>query len=251
MTATDNKYFSERRTVRRYCPDAIDDTLVRNLLMLAAHAPNTGNMQLYSAVVTTDEDTKRRLAPAHFNQPQVTGCSHVVTFCADYRRYAEWCRLSGADPGCDNFQSFMAAVIDTSLFAQQFNTLAEMNGLGCCYLGTTTYNAPEIGEVLELPQFVVPITTITVGYPEGDAASSDRLQAEAVIMDDKYKMFSESEIKQLYAEKEGLDESRRFITENGKQNLAQVYAEVRYPRASAEVFSVKFLEYVREQGFNF
>ena len=251
MAATDKKYFSERRTVRRYRPDAIDDSLVRNLLELAAHAPNTGNMQLYSAVVTTDEETKKRLAPAHFNQPQVTECSHVVTFCADYRRYAMWCRISDADPGCDNFQSFMAAVIDTCLFAQQFNTLAEMNGLGCCYLGTTTYNAPEIGEVLELPQLVVPITTITVGYPEGDAALSDRLPVESIVMDNKYKTFDESAIRKFYSEKESLEESRRFVVENGKRNLAQVYAEVRYPRASAEIFSAKFLEYVRKQGFNF
>lgn len=251
MTVTDKKYFSERRTVRRYRPEPADDALISHLLELAAHAPNTGNMQLYSAVVTTDEEIKKRLAPAHFNQPQVTGCSHVVTFCADYRRYAEWCRVSDADPGCDNFQSFMATVIDTSLFAQQFNTLAEMNGLGCCYLGTTTYNAPEIGEVLGLPQLVVPVTTITVGYPEGEAALSDRMPAEAIIMENKYKAFDESEIKEFYAEKEALEESRRFVAENGKQNLAQVYAEVRYPRTGAEIFSARFLEYVRKQGFIF
>ncbi len=251
MTATDKNYFSERRTVRRYRHESVDNAMITNLLELASHAPNTGNMQLYSAVVTTDEEMKKRLAPAHFNQPQVTGCSHVVTFCADYRRYAEWCRMSDADPGCDNFQSFMAAVIDTCLFAQQFNTLAEMNGLGCCYLGTTTYNAPEIGDVLGLPQLVVPVTTITVGYPDGEAALSDRLPIEAIVMDNKYKASGESEIKAFYAEKEALEESRRFVAENGKQNLAQVYAEVRYPRAGAELFSTKYLEYVRKQGFKF
>ena len=147
METSINEYFSRRRTVRRYSAKPVDAALVRNLLALAAHAPNTGNMQLYSAVVTSSPEMKRLLAPAHFNQPQVEGAAHVVTFCADYRRYSLWCEESGTDPGCDNFQSFMAAVIDTCLFAQQFNTLAEMNGLGCCYLGTTTYNAEEIGQL--------------------------------------------------------------------------------------------------------
>ena len=250
MKTDDCKYFSERRTVRRYSQKPVDDSLVKKLLSLAAHAPNTGNMQLYSAVVTKDDEMKARLAPAHFNQPQVTGCSHVVTFCADYRRYAGWCEASGTDPGCDNLQSFMASVIDTCLFAQQFNTIAEINGLGCCYLGTTTYNAAEIGEMLCLPRYVVPVTTITLGYPEGESFVSDRLPAEALIMDDVYHDLTQEEIKLTYDEKEKLDESKKFVEENGKRNLAQVYAEVRYPRSGAELFSEKFLAYVRKQGFN-
>ncbi len=249
METSINEYFSHRRTVRRYSDKPVDADFVKNLLALAAHAPNTGNMQLYSAVVTSSPEMKRLLAPAHFNQPQVEGAAYVVTFCADYRRYALWCKESGADPGCDNFQSFMAAVIDTCLFAQQFNTLAEMNGLGCCYLGTTTYNAAEIGCVLSLPQLVVPVTTITVGWPEGEAPESDRLGPGAIIMDEKYWDFSAKDIKAIYSYKENLPENRKFVEENRKENLAQVYAEVRYPKSSAEIFSEKYLEYVRKQGF--
>ena len=249
METSINEYFSRRRTVRRYSAKPVDAALVRNLLALAAHAPNTGNMQLYPAVVTSSPEMKRLLAPAHFNQPQVEGAAHVVTFCADYRRYSLWCEESGTDPGCDNFQSFMAAVIDTCLFAQQFNTLAEMNGLGCCYLGTTTYNAEEIGQLLSLPELVVPVTTITVGWPDGEAPESDRLSPDAIIMDEKYRDFSGEDIKAIYSYKESLAENHRFVEENGKKNLAQVYAEVRYPRTSAEIFSEKYLAYVRKQGF--
>ena len=42
------------------------------MLAAAFHAPNTGNMQWYSVVVTCDENKKQELAPAHFNQPSVT-----------------------------------------------------------------------------------------------------------------------------------------------------------------------------------
>ncbi len=98
-------------------------------------------MQLYSVIVTRDEDAKKRLAPAHFNQPSATGADVVLTFCADFNRFEKWCEARNAQPGYDNFQSLMWAVIDTTIFAQQFCTIAEMNGLGTCYLGTTTYNA--------------------------------------------------------------------------------------------------------------
>ena len=199
METSINEYFSRRRTVRRYSAKPVDAALVRNLLALAVHAPNTGNMQLYSAVVTSSPEMKR--------------------------------------------------LIDTCLFAQQFNTLAEMNGLGCCYLGTTTYNAEEIGHLLSLPKLVVPVTTITVGWPDGEAPESDRLSPDAIIMDEKYRDFSPEDIKAIYSYKESLAESHRFVEENGKKNLAQVYAEIRYPRASAEIFSEKYLAYVKNQGF--
>ena len=61
-----------RRTIRRYTEQAIPETLLNELLEVAARASNTGNMQLYSVVVTRDKAMKERLAPAHFNQPMIT-----------------------------------------------------------------------------------------------------------------------------------------------------------------------------------
>ncbi len=100
-------------------------------------------MQLYSVITSATDESKQRLAPTHFNQPCVTGCSVLLTFCIDMHRFYRWCAVSDAKPGFENLQMLMAAAIDCSIFAQQFNTIAEMNGLGCCYLGTTAYNAPQ------------------------------------------------------------------------------------------------------------
>ena len=140
-----NDYWTSRRTIRRYTDRHVSDELLDTMLGQAAHAPTTGNMQLYSVIVSRSDDEKKALAPAHFNQPQVTGCDVVLTFCADLNRFTRWCEERDADPCYDNVQSLVAAVLDTALLAQQFNTIAEMNGLGCCMLGTTTYNADMIG----------------------------------------------------------------------------------------------------------
>ena len=64
------------------------------------------NMQLYSVIVTRDKQMKERLAPAHFNQPMVTGAPVVLTFCADFNRFSKWCRERKAVPGYDNPISF-------------------------------------------------------------------------------------------------------------------------------------------------
>ena len=86
----------------------------------------------------------------------------------------------------------MAAILDVTIFAQQFNTIAEMNGLGCCYLGTTTYNAQEIAEVLQLPHRVVPIITLTVGHPaKKEQFKTDRLPLKGIIHNEKYHEMSD------------------------------------------------------------
>lgn len=243
-----DRYFANRRTVRRYTTQEVAPELLTQLLEEATHAPNTGNMQLYSVIVTRSEEGKRALAPLHFNQPAATGCSVLLTFCIDINRFNLWCKEGNADAGFGNLQMLLAGAIDASLFAQQFNTLAEIHGLGCCYLGTTAYNAPEIAKVLELPDGVVPLVSLTVGYPEGEAPLSDRLPLEAIVHDEKYRQYTPEQIREIYAGQENSGDSKRFIEENGKSTLAQVFAEVRYPRATNEAFSKTLQEYL-EKGF--
>lgn len=243
-------FFKTRRTVRRYSQAPVSDEMLNAMLEAASQAPTTGNMQLYSVIVTRCEEGKQSLAPLHFNQPQVTGCPVVLTFCADFNRFVKWCEISDAEPGYDNFQSFMTAVIDTTIFAQQFCTIAEMNGFGCCYLGTTTYTAPEIAKVLNLPERVVPLITLSVGYPEGETRISDRLPVEAIMHTETYSDYTPERIKAIYAEKEARDDSRRFVEENGKQSLAQVFTDVRYTRKNNELFSRLYLDFIVKQKFD-
>ena len=73
----------KRRTIRQYTEQDVPEELLCELLEVASRASNTGNMQLYSVVVTRDPERKAQLAPAHFNQPMVTSAPVVLTFCAD------------------------------------------------------------------------------------------------------------------------------------------------------------------------
>jgi nitroreductase len=238
-----------RRTIRRYTNENIAPELMTQLLNAAAQASNTGNMQAYSVVVTTDMELKKQLAPAHFNQPMITQAPAVLTFCADFSRFTQWCKLRNAEPGYDNFQSFMAAAIDTLIFAQTFAVAAESEGLGICYLGTTTYNAQEIIEVLQLPELVIPVTTITVGYPADNPATTDRLPLESVVHYNTYKPFLAEDINSIYAEKEKSAFYQQFTAENNKETLAQVFTDVRYTKKNNEFFSEKFMQALKQQKF--
>ncbi|MBR5087607.1 MAG: nitroreductase family protein [Muribaculaceae bacterium] len=246
----DLKYFFDRATVRDYSEQDLDINYIDEMIEAASHAPTTGGMQLYSVVITRDKAMKEKLAPCHFNQPMVMTAPVVLTFCADFNRFVTWCKVSKADPGYDNFQSLMSAILDVTIFAQQFNTIAEMNGLGCCYLGTTTYNAKEIAEVLNLPNRVVPIITLTVGYPkQKEQLKTDRLPLEGIIHQEHYHEMNAQKIKKIYKHKESLEINKAFVKENNKETLAQVFTDVRYPKETNEIFSKKFLDYLKEQKY--
>ena len=240
---------NQHRTVRKYTEKTISSELLNQLLEAACRTSNTGNMQAYSIVVTTDETIKKELAPAHFNQPMITQAPVVLTFCADFNRVTQWCEQRQAEPGYDNFQSFITSAIDALLAAQTFCVAAESAGLGICYLGTTTYNAQEIISTLKLPKLVVPITTITVGYPDGNPEQTDRLPLKSVIHYETYSEFSSEVIDELYTEKENSDFYKQFIAENKKETLAQVFTDIRYTRKNNEFFSDKFILALKEQGF--
>lgn len=242
-------YFYNRKTIRKYSDREVPEALINKMLDMAAHAPTTGNMQLYSVIVSRSQEMRQALSPLHFGQPQIINAPVVLTFCADFNRFSKWCEVSDAEPCYDNMQSFMAAALDTIAFAQQFNTIAELHGLGVCWLGTTTYTAPQIAKLLELPSLVVPLITLTVGYPNEEGIDVGRLPLDAVIHLEKYTDHTPTRIKELYAEKESREDSHQFVAENGKTTLAQVFTDVRYPRSNNETFSKVLIEYLKQTGF--
>ncbi|MHC1732059.1 MAG: nitroreductase family protein [Bacteroidales bacterium] len=244
-----NSTYFTRRTIRKYESREVEENLLKRIMTAGTRASTTGNMQVYSVIVTRDNEMKKRLAPAHFNQPMVTEAPVVLTFCADFNRFNLWCRQRDANPGYDNFLSFMTASIDALIVAQTVCSAAEEEGLGICYLGTATYNADKIIEVLELPKGVVPVATVTLGWPAVIPDQPDRLPLEAVVHYEKYHDFTPDLIDDLYREKETRADSLQFIAENDKKTLAQVFTDVRYKKADNEYFSAKFLEVIEKQGF--
>ncbi|MEI7422415.1 MAG: NADPH-dependent oxidoreductase [Prolixibacteraceae bacterium] len=239
----------KHRTIRKYTSEDISDELLNKILEAGCRASTTGNMQVYSVVVSRDTEMKKRLAGCHFNQPMVVNAPIVLTFCADFNRFNLWCKQNNADPGYDNFLSFFTAAIDALLVAQNVCIAAESVGLGICYLGTTTYLAGKIIDILKLPKGVVPVTTVTIGWPAENPLQVDRLPLEAVVHHETYQDYSSEAISGFYSYKESLPENRQYIAENGKETLAQVFTDVRYKKQDNELFSGMLLDVLRQQGF--
>ncbi|WP_311354393.1 nitroreductase family protein [Alloprevotella tannerae] len=238
-----------RRTIRKYTAEDVPSDLLNELLKRAERTQTMGNLQLYSVVATRDPANKSRLAPLHFNQPMVQNAPVVLTFCADFHRTTEWAQRRKGHPGYDNFLSFLNAASDALLFCQTFCHLAEEAGLGLCYLGTTLYNASGIIDALALPRLVMPLATITLGWPAEEPPLTDRLPLSAILHEEKYQPITNESIDRDYRYKESLPENQRFVEENQKETLAQVFTDCRYTKRDNEALSATLLEALRRQGF--
>ncbi len=238
-----------RKTIRKYKLTDVPSELLNSLLEESFRASTMGNLQLYSVVVTRDKSMKEKLAPAHFNQPMATSAPVVLTFCADFNRVSLWCRQRKAKPGYDNFLSFMNAVSDALLVTQNFCTLAEEVGLGICYLGTTIYNPDQIIDTLNLPELVIPVATITVGYPDENPDQPERLPVCGLIHEEIYRQYTSEDIDRIYQEKESMPENKKFVEINKTETLAQIFTDIRYKKSDLELMSDKFIGVLRKQGF--
>lgn len=243
------KSLNDRKTIRKYSDREVSDGLLNRLLELSERTPTMGNLQLYSVVVTRSNEMKAALAPAHFNQPMVTEAPVVLTFCADFRRTTDWANLRKGHPGYDNLLSFMNAATDTLLYCQTFCNLAEEEGLGTCFLGTTIYMPQLIIDTLRLPQLVFPVATITLGWPAEQPSLSDRLPLASIIHAETYQEYSPEKIDEYYHEKEHLPENQHFVDINGTETLAQIFTDIRYTRKDNEAMSEGLMQSLKHQGF--
>lgn len=243
------KTIKTRRSIRRYAQREVSEELLNRLLTEAMRTQTMGNLQFYSVVVTRSDEMKQRLAPAHFNQPMVTQAPVVLTFCADTRRMTAWADNRQATPGYDNLLSYQNAATDALLFCQTFCNLAEEEGLGCCFLGTTVYMPQMIIDTLQLPRLVMPVATITLGWPDEQPPLTDRLPLAAIMHNETYTDYTPESIDRFYAEKEALPENEEFVRINNKQTLAQVYTDCRYTKKDNEALSKGLMEALKAQGF--
>lgn len=238
------------RSIRKYKNTPIDENLLNQILEAGIRASNTGNMQAYSMVVTRDKDVKDLLWECHFKQDMVKEAPVIITFCADLNRFHKWCRQRNANPAYNNFLWFYNASIDAVLASQNICLAAEARDLGICYLGTTTYMADKIIDILNLPSLVVPVTSIVMGYPGEVAELTDRLPLEGVIHNETYKQYTTGDIDSIYEDKDTSEETKELLEINKKETLAQIFTDIRYKKSDNELFSEKYLNTIKSQGFS-
>lgn len=247
------------RSIRSFKPDPIDQALIDEVLAEAvAGGSSSGNLNSVSIILTRDPERKRRLFELHYEQEMILEAPLVITFCADWSRTRQWLAARGARDNFNNFLGFLVASYDAMIWAQNVCLGFEDHGLGICYMGTTLFSMEGISELLELPETVVPATTIVVGYPNEDPKKRDRLPMKGLVHDETYQPLTESQLDEIFSEREikgwerymANPELKKMAEERGITTLAQFYtSEIKYDPDYFIPKSRELLDFLRRKGF--
>ena len=180
-----------------------------------------------------------------------------ATFCADFRRMRKWLAAWDAPDNFGDFFAFMIGAVDACLVAQSMAIAAEGRGLGVCFIGADAGKRGQVGDILELPEGVVPVTGMSIGWPDEQPPPRDRLPVAGLVHYERYHDHDAQEIAEIYHDRNraGWDRYmnrprlRQQITEAGVENLAQVYTSIKYTPEDHAKQAAALLGYLRRQGF--
>lgn len=158
--------------------DKVDD-----LLYLIRHAATSFNVQPWRVMVIADDERKKALAGAAWNQAQVTSCSHLMVFCANTdlesltdRLEAQTIEAGTPKEKVEVFIGMIRGFVEglqgekRLAWAQKQTYLALGNGInGAKALGFDScpmegFEPDKFAQILGLPESIVPTVLMTIGY---------------------------------------------------------------------------------------
>ncbi len=176
------------RSIRKFEDKPLSKEQIKQIVQAAQAASTSSFVQAYSIIGISDREKKRELAALAGNQSYVEDNGYFYVFCTDLHRHQLAADMAGKDLGgtLDFMEKFMVAVIDASLAAQNAAIAAESMGLGICYIGGIRNEIEKVSDLLNLPDRVIPLFGMAVGYPAQDTALKPRLPFEAVFHENEY-----------------------------------------------------------------
>lgn len=149
-----------RTSVRQYNDRPISADTLETLLKAGMAAPTAVNKQPWAFVVTTGRDALDSLATL---QPRLQTAAAAITVCGDMTRAIE-------GEGRDFWVQDCSAATENILLA------AHALGLGAVWTGVypIAERVDDVSRALALPDSVVPMCIIAVGYPVGDQEPKDK-----------------------------------------------------------------------------
>ncbi len=177
------------RSVRAYRPDPLPPRTVETLVAAAQSAPSSSNLQTWSVVVVEDQARKARLAEFAGGQKHIVEAPLFLVWLADLSRAERLAaRSRHPDEGLRFLETFLVAVIDAALAAQNAVVAAESLGLGSVYIGAIRNKPRAVAEELGLPPNVAAAFGLCVGYPDAarPAQVKPRLRQQVVIHHERY-----------------------------------------------------------------
>ena len=208
------------RVQRRYASRSVEPDLLRLLCACALSAPSKSDLQQGDILIVRDATKRKIIADLLPEMPWISQAPVFLVFLANGRRVPALFKLRNRPFPNDHLDLFFNASIDAAIIMTTFIRAAEAVGLGCCPISVIRDHAAKIGELLDLPEKVIPVAGMCVGWPVEEGGISARLPLSLTVHEDR---FSDDD---LAGQVESYDRRRHAIWPYRKQR-----DEARFGRA--------------------
>jgi nitroreductase/FMN reductase [NAD(P)H] len=174
-----------RRVQRRYLEKPVDPALLRLLCACALSAPSKSDLQQADIVILSRSD-QRTIAELIPDQPFIRTAPAFLVFLANGRRLPEISKLRGKPFPNDHLDQFFNASVDAGIVLATFLAAADAVGLGTCPISVIRDHSATVSEMLNLPQRVIPVAGMCVGWPFDKGYISPRLTLENTLHRERY-----------------------------------------------------------------
>jgi nitroreductase/FMN reductase [NAD(P)H] len=174
-----------RRVHRRYTDRVVDPALLRLLCACALSAPSKSDLQ-QADIAILDKTDQAAIAGLIPDQSFIRTAPAFLVFLANGRRLPEISRMRGKPFPNDHLDQFFNAAVDAGIVLATFIAAADAVGLGTCPISVIRDHSAKVSDMLKLPQRVIPVAGMCVGWPSEAGHISPRLSLETTMHQGKY-----------------------------------------------------------------
>jgi len=180
-----------RRSIRHYKTDPVDEKTVQTVLEAAHWAPSWGNTQCWRFIIVRDPNTRSQIADTLLREiidsesvkNAATGAINqapvLIVICAEIGQAG--CRPVGVQVTDKGDYWYM---FDIALAMQNLTLAAHALGLGTVIIGG--FDAPKVAKILGVPPGFCVVTMTPLGVPDHKGQVSPRKQLSEVLYKEKF-----------------------------------------------------------------
>ena len=220
------KTINNRVSLRWYDKKKISAEHMDKIIESAINAPTAGNMVMYSIIHIQNKETMAKLALSCDDQPFIKEASDILIFVADFKKWNDYFKGEGMykEGNRKIGKAEMILAFEDAMIASENAVIAgESLNIGSCYIGDILENYEYHKELLNLPEYTIPIGMLTFGYYPEDykRIKRKRFDKEFVVFKERYKELDKEEIKTMFKLKE--DEFNSKESNKGKRFVEAFY----------------------------
>ena len=174
------------RSHRRYLPSRIEPNLLRLLCACALSAPSKSDLQQSDIVIVSDAAIRKAIVTTIPDMPWIMDAAAFLVFVANGERLPMMAKLRQKPFPNNHLDQFFNASVDAALVLATFIQAAEAVGLGCCPISAIRDHPATVNDLLRLPDRVIPVAGLCVGWPSEPGVVTPRLSLNATVIENAY-----------------------------------------------------------------